>query len=186
MVSTALIQCVTVPNWGASGYIVEFLQTLVQYQVMLGNFDSGIMAVFNPMPNWMVALIDWLESLPQILWDKICYFFSALYDAITGSISWIDFAKDLFGIATSADSRAAKIHKEVDKVFVSHIIDSHVDSIKFKFFNPVAKGTDKYDAPVEYGSRSILAIQADPWDVNEGESIRTIRYIEDSSKLIGK
>lgn len=32
--------------------------------------------------------ISFIGSLPQILWDKICYFFYALFDAITGRISW--------------------------------------------------------------------------------------------------
>ena len=87
MVSTALIQCVAIPEWGATGYIVEFLQTLVQYQVMLGNFDSGVMAVFNPMPPWMKAFVLWLEDLPRIIYEKLVFLVLSTVDVILCRIS---------------------------------------------------------------------------------------------------
>jgi hypothetical protein len=98
--STTLIFYLTVPDWGADGYPVDFLRDIIQYQVMLGNLDSGLFHVLSPPPKWLTALIEFIESLPAIIYNKIKRFFTYLFDAIRGHITWVEFGKDLLGIVT--------------------------------------------------------------------------------------
>ena len=139
MVSTALIQCVAIPEWGATGYIVEFLQTLVQYQVMLGNFDSGVMAVFNPMPPWMRAFVAWLEDLPRILWEKLVFLVLSTVDVVLCRISVQEYLCGLIETTANPYQEGPTDQiKQVEQVTVH--TNFHVEQIDFKFSNPVSKG----------------------------------------------
>lgn len=106
MCSTALIGILTV-GLGPSGDMVGFLQDLIQYQVMLVNLDSGLMNVFNPMPTWMQHLIYWIESIPRIIWNKICLAFSCIIDKIKCKSDWGEFFKAIFLIIFDWSAPAA-------------------------------------------------------------------------------
>jgi len=97
MCSTALISCL-VAGLGPSGPIAEFLQDLIQYQVMIVNLDSGLLNVFDPMPAWMTALLAWIESIPRIIWNKIVLAVGNIYNKVLCKSSWWDFAVAVFSL----------------------------------------------------------------------------------------
>lgn len=183
MVSTALIQCVAIPEWGATGYIVEFLQTLVQYQVMLGNFDSGVMAVFNPMPPWMKAFVAWLEDLPRILWEKLVFLVLSTVDVVLCRISVQEYLCGLIETTANPYQEGPTDQiKQVEQVTVH--TNFHVEQIDFKFSNPVSKGTKNYDAPTKSGKASFFSETRAPFKLEPGHIIKKVRWHEDSQRLL--
>jgi hypothetical protein len=151
---------------------------------MLVNLDAGLLNVFNPMPNWLRSLIEYVESFPRMLWNKLLLLYSTIVEKISGKTNWIDFAKALFPVIFDWSLPPTPL-SALKHIKAIHITDdsSIVKLIELEFDN--LPQNCPHGKSLKYGSGGIFSREKTPFTLSAGEFIKTVRYLHGHGALAG-
>ena len=115
LITTAIINQLATPNWGAKGEMVTILQNVIKNQALLNTLDFGLINALFPLPNCFLIVEESISACCQTIYDVIfkpvvdagkyvitviSEFVSYVLGAIWSFIAWLmQYVLDAFGAA---------------------------------------------------------------------------------------
>lgn len=201
LITTAIINQLATPNWGAKGEMVTILQNVIKNQALLNTLDFGLINALFPLPNCFLIVEESISACCQTIYDVIfkpvvdavkyvitviSEFVSYVLGAIWSFIAWlIQYVLDAFGAA------ARYTYESIPSNICSEDLAPHfkrvkqiqlVASKKFEFLE-FSFHDDTWHENVVYGDRSKSSSGNSIVDVPHNDFVKSIEIWQDENYI---